>query len=134
MEKSWKKEKSWRSEESKQNIVVNETFVKNSVMNEKDVKNIVMDAKTDPKVVMDLSILKIGGWHTLQPGNSHFLEQFMDENEPWLLRRMPNREIFFVSQHLERPSVSQDQHMKKLLSLRESLHVMMQSFMQQHFC
>ena len=74
--------------------MVNETFVKNSVMNEKDVKNIVMDAKTDPKVVMDLSILKIGGWHTLQPGNNHFLEQFMDENEPWLLRRIPNREIF----------------------------------------
>ena len=30
-------------------------------------------------------------------------------------------------------SVSSDQHMKKLMSLREGLHVMMQRYMRQHF-
>ena len=39
---------------------------------------------------------------------------------------IPSRDPFFVTQYLERHSVS-DQRMKKLLSLREGLRVMMQS-------
>ena len=50
-----------------QNSVLNEDLVQNSVMNEQIVKNIVMNSKIDPKVLMDLSILKIGGWNSLQP-------------------------------------------------------------------
>ena len=48
----------------------------------------------------------------------NLLEEFNDENEPWLLIGIPSR--------VERHSVSSDQHMKKLMSLREGLHVMMQ--------
>ena len=38
-----------------------------------------------------------------------------------------------MTQFLERHSVSSDQHMKKLMSLREGLHVMMQCYKRQHF-
>ena len=48
-------------------------------------KNFVMNAKIDPKVVMDRSIFKIGGWNSLQPINQNLLEEFVDENEPWLM-------------------------------------------------
>ena len=58
-----------------------------------------------------------------QPKN---VEEFIDENEPWLLIGIPNRDPFLVTQYLDRHSVSSDQHMKKLMSLREGLHVMMQ--------
>ena len=34
---------------------------------------------------------------------------------------------------MERHSVSSDQHLEKLMSLREGLHVMMQCYMRQHF-
>ena len=64
---------------------MNAELVQNGVMNEKIVKNFVMNAKIDPKAVMDLSILKIGGLNSLQPSNQQFLEEFIDENEPWLL-------------------------------------------------
>ena len=37
------------------------------------------------------------------------------------------------TQYLERLSASSDQHMKKLMSLREGLHVMMHCYMRQHF-
>ena len=104
----------WKSETSNQNIVMNEKFV----------KNIVTDAKLDPKVVMDLSIFKIGGWNTSQPSNRNLLEELTDENEPWLLIGIPNRDPFL--QDLEQHSGSSDQHMKKFMSLREGLHVMMQ--------
>ena len=82
---------------------------------------------------MDLSIFKIGGWNSLQPINQNLLEEFIDENEPWLLIGTPSRDPFLVTQCLERHSVSSDQHMKKLMSLREGLHVMMQCYMRQHF-
>ena len=109
-------------------------MVQNSVMNEKFVKNFVMNAKIGPKVVMDLSIFKIGGWNSLQPISQTLWEAFVDENEPWLLIGFPNREIhFLVTQFLEKHSVSSDQHMKKLMSLHEGLHVMMQCYMRQHF-
>ena len=65
-----------------------------------------------------------------QPKN---VEEFIDENEPWLLIGIPNRDPFLVTQYLDRHSVSSDQHMKKLMSLREGLHVMMQCHVRQHF-
>ena len=103
------------------------------VMNEELVQNSVTNAKIDPKVVMDLSIFKIGGWNSLQPINQKLLEEFTDENEPWLLIGIPSRDPFLVTQYLETHSVSSDQDMKKLMSLREGLHVMMQCYMRQHF-
>ena len=123
-------EGSWKSVKSNQKIVTNEELVQNSVMNEKFVKNFVSDAKIDPKVVMDLSIFKIGGWNSLQSIGGNLLEEFSDENEPWLLIGIPSR---VVTQYLERHSVSSDQHMKKLMSLREGLHAMMQCYKRQHF-
>ena len=50
-----------------------------------------------------------------------------------LLIGIPSRDPFFVTQYLERHSASSDQHMKKLMSLREGLHVMMQCHMRRHF-
>ena len=46
--------------------------------------------------------------------------------------KIPSRDQFLVAQLLDRHSVSSDQHMKKLMSLREGLHVMMQCNMRQH--
>ena len=98
VEKSWK---TWRSnqmivmdEELVQKIVMDEELVEKIVMDEELVEKIVMDAKVDPKVVMDLSILKIGGWNNLQPSNRKLLEAFIDENEPWLLIRIPSKDLF----------------------------------------
>ena len=45
----------------------------------------VMDSKIDLKVVMDLSIFETGGWNSLRPSNQNLLEEFIDENELWLL-------------------------------------------------
>ena len=61
------------------------------------------------------------------------LEEFIDENKPWLLIGIPNRDPFLVPQYLERPSSSSDQLTKKLMSFREGLHVIMQRHMRQHF-
>ena len=69
----------------------------------------------------------------MQPLNQNLLEEFIDENEPWLLIRIPSRDPFLVAQYLERHSVSSDQHIKKLMSLREGLHVMMQCYIRLHF-
>ena len=112
---------------------MNEELVQNGVMGGKIVKNFVMNAKINPKVVMDLSVFTIGGWKSLQPINQNLLEEFIDENEPWLLIGIPSRDPFLVTQYLERHFVSSDQLMKKLMSLREGLHVMMQRYMRQHF-
>ena len=135
-DKSWKTSKSNQkivmNEELVQNGVMNEELVQNGVMNEKFVKNFVMNAKIDPKVVMDLSIFKIGGWNSLQPINQTLLEEFIDANELWLLIGIPSGDPLLVTQYLERHSVRWDQHMKKLMSLREGLHVMMQCCMRQH--
>ena len=87
----------------------------------KILKHFVMNAKIDPKVVMDLSIFKIGGRNSLQPNNQNLVEEFIDENEPWLWIRTPSRDPFLVTQFLERHSVS------------SGLHVMMQCYMRQHF-
>ena len=82
---------------------------------------------------MKLSISKIGGWDSLQSIDQNLLEVFVDKNEPWSWIGIPSRDPFLVTQSLERHSASSDQHMKKLMSLRESLHVMMQCYMRQHF-
>ena len=44
-----------------------------------------------------------------------------------------NRDPFFLIQYSERHSASSDQHMKKIMSFRECLHVMLQCYMRQHF-
>ena len=120
-EKFWKKRKVGKSGKSNLNIVMNEHIL----------KNIVTNANLDPKVAMDPSMFKNGGWHHLQPSNRNLLEELVDENEPWLLFGIPNRDALFVTQYLERHSASSDQHMKKLMSLREG--VMTQCYMRQHF-
>ena len=129
----WEREKSWNSEKSNKNSVMNEEFVKNSAMSDKVVKSTVMKAEIDPKVVMDLSIFKLGGWNNSMPSNPTLLAEFVGENELWLLIRIPNRDPFFVTQDLEQHSANADQHMKKLMSFRGGLHVMMQCHMRQHF-
>ena len=75
---------------------MNEKLVQNGVMSEKIVKNFVVNAEIDPKVVMYLSILKIGGWNSLQTINRNLLEEFVDENEPWLVIGIPSRDPFLV--------------------------------------
>ena len=112
---------------------MNDKITQKIVMDGKFVKNFVMDAKIDPKVVMDLSIIKDGGWNSLQPIIQSLLEEFIDKNEPWLLIGIPNRDPIFVTQYLGRHSASSGQHMKKLMPLRQGLHVMMQCHMRQHF-
>ena len=96
---------------------MNEEFVENIVMSEEFVENSVMNAKIVPTVVMELSIFKIARWNNLQPIKQkfwkNFLEEIMDDNEPWLLIGSPNRDPFFVTQHLERHCASSDPHMKK---------------------
>ena len=85
---------------------------------------------------MSVSLSKtfqIGRWNSLQPNNKNLLEEFVDENKPWLLIGKPSRDPFLVTQFLERHSVSSDQHMKNLMSLREGLHVVMQCYTRQHF-
>ena len=48
--------------------------------------------------------------------------------------RNSKQRLFFCDTILERKhSASPDQHMKELMSLREGLHVIMQSNMRQHF-
>ena len=64
--------------------------------------------------------------------NQKLLEECIDENELWLLIGIPSRDPFHVTQYWGRHSVGSDQHMKKLMSLREGLHVMMQCYMRQH--
>ena len=85
------------------------------------VKNFVMDARNYPRVVMDLSMFKIGGWSRLRPISQNLLEEFVDKNEPWLLIGIPSRDPFLVTQYLERHTENSDQHMKKLVPLRQGL-------------
>ena len=82
---------------------------------------------------MELSTFRICGGNKLQPSNQHLLEEFMDDNELWLLIGIPNRDSFFVTQYLARHSASSDQHMKKLMSLREGLNVTMLCYMREDF-
>ena len=118
--KNWKSEKSWKSAKSNQNIVMNEEFV----------KNFVMDAKIDPKVVMELSMLN-NWWH---PRNQILLEGFMDENEPWLLLGIPNRDRSILCDTVLGKTLSECRSTHEEIDVtRESLHVMMQCYMRQHF-
>ena len=59
----------------------------------------------------------------------NLLEDFVDKIEPWLLIGISSRDPCNVTQYLETHSASSDQHMKKLMSLRECLHLMMQCYM-----
>ena len=71
------------------------------------VKNSEMNAQIDPKVVMDLSTIQnwwMEQFATQQPKT--LSEEFIDENEPWLLIGIPSREPFLVTEYLERHSVS----------------------------
>ena len=68
----------------------------------------------------------------MQPVNPKLLEDFIDENEHWMMIGIRSRDPFLVTRYFERHSASSDQHMKKLMSLREGLHVMMQCYMRQH--
>ena len=71
----------------------------------------------------------------MEPFRAHnqiLLEEFIVENEPWLLK-FQTEIRFIVTRYLERHSASSVQHVKKLKSLREGLHVMMQCYMRQHF-
>ena len=120
-------EKSWKIWKSKQNSVMNEELVQNGVTNEKFVKNFVMNAKIDPKIVTDLSMFRLGGWNSLQPIKQKLLEEFIDDNEPWLLIGVPSRGPFLVTHYLQRHFVSSDQHVKELMPLREGLHVEMKN-------
>ena len=125
-------EKSWKTWKSNQKIVMDEELVQNGVMDEEIVKNFVTGTHIDSKVVMDLSVIKIGGWNILQSSNRKLLEEFINENEPWLLIRIPSKDSFLMIRHLERHLASSDQHVKELMSLREGLHVGMQCYMRQH--
>ena len=116
--KSEKSSKTWKSNEQ-------------IVMNEELVQKIVMKAKIDQKVVMDLSMFLIGGWYILQPINQKMLVFFFDENELWFLIGIPSREPLFVTHYSGRHSVSSNLHMKKLMSIREGFHLMMQCYMRQ---
>ena len=51
----------------------------------------------------------------------------MDENEPWLLVGIANRDPFFVTQYFEKIQGIQINTMKKVKSLHASLHVMLAS-------
>ena len=95
-----KSEKSWKIEKSSQNIVMNEELVKKSVMNEEFVRNSVMNAKIVVKVVLELFKFKIFGWNILQLRDHNLLEEFTDENEPWLLIGIPDRGPFVATQYL----------------------------------
>ena len=93
----------------------------------------VMDAKIDPKVVMDLSIFKkLVDGTVCSPVIKNLLEEIIEKNESWLLIGIPSIDPFLVTQCLERHSAGSDQHMKKLTSLREGLHLMMHCYMRQH--
>ena len=118
-------------EELVQHGVMDEKLVQNGGMDGQFVKNFVMDSKIDLKVVMDLSIFETGGWNSLRPSNQNLLEEFIDENELWLLIGIPRS--ILCDTVLGRHSASSVQHMKKVMSLREGLHVMMQCYMRQHF-
>ena len=82
---------------------------------------------------MDLFISKIGGWNILQPSNRKLLEEFINENEPRFLIRIPSSDSFLVSRYLERHFVSTHPNVKEWMPLREGRHVMMQCYRRQHF-
>ena len=103
--------------------------IRRHVMDGKFVKNFVMFAKIVPKVVMNLSVFKIGGWSRVQTSNQILLEELVDEHGFCLLMGIPSRDPSLVTQYLERHSASSDQNMKKLMPIREGLHVLMQCYM-----
>ena len=91
--------------------------------------------KIDPKVCDWICpYSKVVDGTVCKPINQKLLEEFIDENEIVVVdRKFLSRDPFLVTQYLERHSVSSDRHMKKSMSLREGLHVIMQLYMRQHF-
>ena len=116
-----KNEKSWKSEESNQNMVVNAKLVKNSVMDGK----IREELRWLPKLIQRLwwihPYTKLVDGTVCNPLIKILLEEFIDETEPWLLIGILNRDPSLRSQHLERHSVVSYQHMKKLMSPRAGI-------------
>ena len=92
-------------EKSDQQIVMNEELIQNGVMNEKFWKNSVMHADIDPSDG-SVNIQKFADGTVCNPATKKWLEEFMDENEDWLLIGISSRDPFCVTQYLERHSVS----------------------------
>ena len=86
------------------------------------------------KTIVDATLLRslFGGWYIPQPCSRKLLEESMDENEPWLLIRIPSEDAFLVIWCWERLLASLDQHVKELMPVREGLHVTTQGYMRQH--
>ena len=72
------------------------------------------------------------GWNILQHSKRKLLEEFINENEPWLLIRTLSRDSFLMMQYLERHFVSADPNVKELMPPSEGLHEMMQCYRRQH--
>ena len=68
----------------------------------------------------------------MQPGNRKLLEEFMDENEPWLLIRTPSKDLFLGIQCMKQHFARTDLDVKELMTLRAGLHEMMQCDLRQH--
>ena len=94
-------------------IVMDEEWFQNVVMDGQFVKNSVVGAKIDPKVVMDLSMVKIGGWNTLEPSNRILSEGSVNENKPRLSIKILSRDPFFTIQYLERQLMCDDPNKKE---------------------
>ena len=79
---------------SNQRVVTGEKINQKVVTDEKSWKTL----QSDQKIVMNEQIDS----KVVQPSNQTLLEEFIVENEPWLLIGIPSRDPFFVTQHLER--------------------------------
>ena len=94
-----------------QNIVTDEELVQNGVMDKKSWR------------MMGLSIFSNGGWNILQPSNRKLLEDFIDENEPWLLIGIRSRDSFFNDTVLGTTFSEFGSAREGLMPLREGIHV-----------
>ena len=120
-------------EELVQNVVMDEELIQNGVMDEKFVKNFC-DGCPNESEGCDGSV-HIQFWWMEHSATQYrkSLEEFIYEDELWLLIGIPSRDSFLMMQYLERHFVSSDQHVKELMPLRECLHVEMQCYTRQHF-
>ena len=121
-EKSWK---IWKSN-------MDEELVENNATDEKMAENSATDGKIDLKVGIDLSIFGIDGWNELQPIDQKSLEKFIEETMPQLLGGIPSTDLLLATHYLVKRAENADEDMKKLMSLREGLHVMIQCYERQH--
>ena len=84
-------ETGWTSEKTNQKIAMDKEYMESNVM----------DAKIDPIVLMVLPICTSGGWNNWKTSAQTMLGKVMDENGPWVLVGIPNRDPFFVTEYLE---------------------------------